>query len=295
MFETVDRKYYNHIRLGAIVFATVVVLFLLVDYLAFSSKEKGVEAAIVTSDLSVEEFNDSILKITIPLIIKNRLALAITPGKFEVRFGGKNVKPGNADFSVGAGETDTISLPLVFDLKDKDLLHKTVTLKISLEMGILYRNWDINYSGKISPDTLLKQIMDNTLKTFTDGKEQISGKYKEEGGNLKATVSVKNPFTYSVQFSFAKKTVLKVTGSTLGIHPDNHPDSVIVSPKGSAEMNFSFPLKTVASNREKARPNDNRSDTKPTKDFEIRGNLVIKVLDMKETRNKSIPLKKNGN
>ncbi|MCA0386886.1 MAG: hypothetical protein LCH52_00165 [Bacteroidetes bacterium] len=289
MFETVDRKYYNNIRLGAIVFATVVVLFLLVDYLAFSSKEKGVEAAIVTSDLSVEEFDDSTLKITIPLIIKNHLALAITPGKFEVRFGGKNIKPRNADFSVGAGESDTISLPLVFDLEEKDLLHKPVELTISLETGIFYRNWDINYSGKISPDSVLDRIMSETIRAFTDNNEHIKGKYKEEGGNLKATVSVKNPFSYSVKISFDEKIILN-TGSGTAINVTEKPLPVEIHPMDSAEIKFVFPHKTEKPTKDKDKSKDKSNENKHSKSFEITGNLVVKVLDMERNRRRSISL-----
>jgi len=287
MFETVDRKYYNHIRLGAIVFATVVVLFLLVDYLAFSSKEKGVEAALNPADLQVVQFTGDTLEISIPMIVKNNLALAITPGKFDVKFGGKSVIPDKADFSIGAGESDTINIPLLFLFKGKDSLHQPLPLEISLKTGIFYRSWDVSYSGKISPESILGKIMSETGKAFADGSRHISGKFKETGGNVKSTITVKNPFPYPVTVSFDGKPILN-TGSKKGVSASSTPEPVVVAPGKSEEIVLVFAHKPENKSPDKGK------EKKQTKGYQIGGNLIIKVLDMQEKRSKMITLEEGN-
>ena len=289
MLFNIDRKYYSQIRLAAIIFAVLVVLFVLVDFLLFSMKEKQVEVSLAKA--LIETKNDT-LNWKIPLIIKNDLPLGISYENIVVEFGGKRI-PLTKNNTIQSGSKDTIYIPLLFLLNAKKDSGTNHSLKINFTVTSFHRSWSFSYAKTISPDAVLEQTKKDAMAAFLEDDNQFTGKYKEENGQVIASIEIKNQSAHTVTISYDKAPILN-TGIGKGINATVNPDPKEVKAGETGKMTVIFPHKPEAKAQEKENKSSKSQDSKQTKKYAISGNMVIKVLDLEKTANRRIILEKEA-
>ncbi|GAB1348103.1 hypothetical protein MASR1M107_03140 [Ignavibacteriales bacterium] len=144
-----------------------------------------------------------------------------------------------------------------------------------------------------SPDAILEQTKKDAMAAFLEDDNQFTGKYKEENGQVIASIEIKNQSAHTVTISYDKAPLLN-TGVGKGIIATVNPDPKEVKAGETGKMTVIFPHKPEAKAPEKDKKTNKSQDNKQTKKYEIIGNMVIKVLNLEKKTNRRITLEKEA-
>lgn len=262
----IDRKYFGLARVAAIVFAAVVVLFVLVDFLAFGGE--GVSVRVDLKGAQQVWVGDSVV-LRVPVVIKNTLPVDFTSEDVKVVVNGNSVTP--------EGEGDSLFIPVVFDFSDEDGAD-TVSLGVDFEAGFLYRGWSGNWKGTVTPEEVLGDLAQRTADEV-GSQDRVKGRYLLKGNSAVVTIDFTNPYDYPVGVEFDGDPLFTVgNGKSRKGRPAQ--DSLKLAGKGKGSLNITFALD------KEWMPKDGKQFSNAS----VRGDLVITVMNKKVTRNREIVL-----
>ncbi|OQY75155.1 MAG: hypothetical protein B6D45_05975 [Ignavibacteriales bacterium UTCHB3] len=119
MFDFIDKKYINQIRLASFAVLALVVFFVLIDYLIFRTQDEPVvvgkgEFVIQSYDTTTHE-----LTVKLPLVFTNKLSVNFNLSEISVKVNGKEVDSlRDRDFTIGSDDSDTLFIPVTINVAD---------------------------------------------------------------------------------------------------------------------------------------------------------------------------------
>jgi hypothetical protein len=280
MLQNIDKNWINPLRAATVFFVLIVLVIVLFDFLAFSTKDDGLKTKLGTDNIKIERINGDSLYISLPFIVENNLATSVSSRSFIVKFAGKDVTPVENSFSLSSGEKDTLYISLMFNLSDSTSTEADSTLlEVSFDAGLLYRSWSGKYSGNLSASSLIKEVLEDVKQRIITDEKMVQGFYTENGSTINSVVKIVNSFPYPIETGFVRKPVLG-TGGNRGAKSASNLESKIINPGDTTKFPLVFTIEPV---KEKV-------DNKEKKHYKIDGFLSVKVFNLSDTVKVSIVL-----